>query len=76
MGVKIVVVLIGERPGLSSQDSVSAYITWSPRLGRRNDERSCVSNIHPPHGLGYAEAGSKIAAICTAARPWEGREWS
>jgi ethanolamine ammonia-lyase small subunit len=68
MGVKIVVVLIGERPGLSSQDSVSAYITWSPRLGRRNDERSCVSNIHSPQGLGCAEAGSKIAAICTAAK--------
>ena len=71
MGVKIVVVLIGERPGLSSQDSVSAYITWNPRRSRRNDERSCVSNIHPPHGLGYAEAASKIASICTAARTRE-----
>ena len=71
MGVKIVVVLIGERPGLSSQDSVSAYITWNPRRSRRNDERSCVSNIHPPHGLSYAEAASKIASICTAARTRE-----
>lgn len=68
LGAAIVVVLIGERPGLSSADSLGAYVTWKPVRGRRDHERNCVSNIHPPTGLGYAEAADQIAAICNAGR--------
>jgi ethanolamine ammonia-lyase small subunit len=68
LGVSAVVVLIGERPGLSAPDSLGAYITWSPRVGRLDSERNCVSNIRPPHGLSYAAAAAQIVAILTAAR--------
>jgi ethanolamine ammonia-lyase small subunit len=68
MGVSAVVVLIGERPGLSAPDSLGAYLTWSPRIGRVDSERNCVSNIRPPHGLSYAAAAEQIATILGAAR--------
>lgn len=42
---RLVLVLIGERPGLSAPDSMGAYLTWAPRVGRRDHERNCVSNI-------------------------------
>lgn len=68
LGVEMVIVLIGERPGLSASDSLGAYLTWQPRPGRRDSERNCVSNIRPPHGLGYDMAADTIAALITAAR--------
>lgn len=68
LGVDLVVVLIGERPGLSAPDSLGAYITWQPRRGRRDSERNCVSNIRPPHGLGYATAAAVIAGLLDRAR--------
>ncbi len=61
LGARLVVMLIGERPGLSAPDSLGAYITWQPRVGRLDSERNCVSNIRPPHGLGYDEAADTIA---------------
>ena len=68
LGVELVVVLIGERPGLSAPDSLGAYLTWAPARGRRDSERNCVSNIRPPHGLGYAAAADRIAWLMHAAR--------
>lgn len=64
---RIVVVLIGERPGLSSPDSLGTYITWEPRVGRTDAERNCVSNIRV-EGLSYGAAAAQIAAIVSEAR--------
>jgi ethanolamine ammonia-lyase small subunit len=61
------VVLIGERPGLSSPDSLGAYITWQPRPGRTDAERNCISNIRP-EGLGYQAAAHRLSFYLQAAR--------
>lgn len=68
LGVEIVVMLIGERPGLSAPDSLGAYITWQPRPGRQDSERNCVSNIRPPHGLDHDTAADRIAWLVHQAR--------
>jgi ethanolamine ammonia-lyase small subunit len=67
LGAKISVVLIGERPGLSSPDSLGAYITWAPRPGRTDAERNCISNIRA-EGLSYVKAASQLSFYLTESR--------
>ncbi len=67
LGARLVVVLIGERPGLSAADSLGAYLTWDPRPGRTDAERNCISNIRP-EGLQYDAAAYKLHFLMNAAK--------
>ncbi len=67
LDAQLSVVLIGERPGLSSPDSLGAYITWQPRRGRTDAERNCISNIRA-EGLSYAQAAAQLSYYLTEAR--------
>jgi ethanolamine ammonia-lyase small subunit len=68
MGVQTLIVIIGERPGLSVADSLGIYLTHLPRAGRTDADRNCISNIHPPEGLGYADAARVVAGLVAGAR--------
>ena len=68
LGAGLVLVLIGERPGLSAPDSLGAYLTWRPSVGTADSARNCVSNIRPPHGLDYAAAADTLAWLIAEAR--------
>jgi ethanolamine ammonia-lyase small subunit len=67
LGAALVGVLIGERPGLTSPDSLGAYLTWQPQIGRTDAERNCLSNIRPA-GMAYDEAAQRLNHLCGQAR--------
>jgi ethanolamine ammonia-lyase small subunit len=66
-GATAVVVLIGERPGLSAPDSLGAYFTFAPRVGRTDAERNCISNIRP-EGLALDRAAAQLAWLFAESR--------
>ena len=59
MRARMVAILIGERPGLSSPDSLGIYLTYQPAVGKSDADRNCISNVRP-EGLGYAAAARKL----------------
>jgi len=67
LAAKVVVMLIGERPGLSASDSLGVYVTWEPRVGRTDAERNCVSNVRDG-GLGYVEAAERVVGLMRGAK--------
>jgi ethanolamine ammonia-lyase small subunit len=67
LGAKLVVVMIGERPGLTSPDSLGIYVTWEPRVGRTDAERNCVSNVRV-EGVSYEAAAETVAWLMESAR--------
>jgi ethanolamine ammonia-lyase small subunit len=67
LGARLVAVLIGERPGLSSPDSLGIYLTWNPRPGRTDAERNCISNVRT-EGITYGVAAHKLHFLMREAR--------
>ena len=64
---RLVVVLIGERPGLTAPDSLGAYLTWRPRLQTTDADRNCISNIRPS-GIAPADAAANVLYLMRAMR--------
>jgi ethanolamine ammonia-lyase small subunit len=67
LGAKLVVVLIGERPGLSSPDSMGLYVTWAPSVGLTDERRNCISNVRPA-GQSCEDAAARLHYLLTQAR--------
>jgi ethanolamine ammonia-lyase small subunit len=66
LNAKSVLVFIGERPGLSSPDSLGLYLTWAPKVGLTDESRNCISNVRP-QGLVYQEAVNKVFYLLSEA---------
>jgi ethanolamine ammonia-lyase small subunit len=66
-GAEATLILIGERPGLKSPDSLGAYLTYRPCVGRMDSQRNCISNIRPA-GLSYDIAVFKLLHLLTQAK--------
>jgi ethanolamine ammonia-lyase small subunit len=64
---RLVVILIGERPGLSSPDSMGLYLTWMPRVGLSDASRNCISNVRPA-GLQFYAAARKLIYLLSQSR--------
>ena len=67
LGAGCVVILIGERPGLTAPDSMGAYLTWQPRAHTTDADRNCISNIRP-EGISYADAAFKLVHLLRTMR--------
>jgi ethanolamine ammonia-lyase small subunit len=63
LDARVVVMVIGERPGLSIADSLGIYMTFGPRIGRADSERNCISNIHAHGGLPSAVAAATLGRL-------------
>jgi ethanolamine ammonia-lyase small subunit len=64
---RAVVVVLGERPGLSSPDSLGLYLSWAPKPGLTDERRNCISNVRPA-GLPVDAAAAKLHHLLTASR--------
>jgi len=67
LNADLCVLLIGERPGLSVANSLGIYLTWQPRIGHRDADRNCISNIHAD-GLNYKHAADKVFWLLSEAK--------
>lgn len=67
LGVDCLVLMIGERPGLSSPDSLGIYYTFKPKVGLQDSNRNCISNIRP-RGLPFEEACDKLLWLIDESR--------
>ena len=70
LNARAVLVLIGERPGLSSPDSLGLYLTWAPKRGVSDGQRNCISNVRP-EGLKIEVAASRARYLLNEARRLE-----